>query len=234
MAATILIVEDEPSIVELIAINLKHDGFIPIRAFQADQAMMLMKEVLPDLIVLDWMLPGKSGIQFLKELRKNDRTQDIPIIFITARSEEDDMILALTAGADDYITKPFSPRVLIARIQTVLRRKSPPLTDQVIEINSLRIEPLTHKVYFQKGGLLHQIELGPTEFKLLLFLATHSDRVYSRRLLLDEVWGDHKFITERTVDVHVKRLRTALSTAGCEKSIETIRGMGYRFSRIVS
>lgn len=231
MASSILIVEDEPSIAELIAVNLSHEGFMPVRAFGADQAALLMKEVLPDLIVLDWMLPGKSGIQFAKEIRANERTKDIPIIFLTARSEEIDKIAGLEAGGDDYLTKPFSPKELVARIRAVLRRRLPQLADEVLQINELKLDPTTHRVTFNDSGQEQRLDLGPTEFKLLRFLMANPERVHSRGQLLDRVWGDHVFVEERTVDVHIKRLRASLSVVGCENLIETIRGSGYRMTK---
>jgi len=231
MASSILIVEDEPAIAELIAVNLSHAGFLPVRAFQTDQASQLMKEVLPDLVVLDWMLPGKSGVQFAKELRANDRTKDIPIILLTARSEEMDKIAGLEAGADDYVTKPFSPKELVARIRAVLRRRSPQLADEVVQINNLRLDPIAHRVLAVNESQNVSIDLGPTEFKLLHYLMTHPERVHSRTQLLDKVWGDHVFVEERTVDVHIKRLRAALSPSNCQNLIETVRGSGYRLTK---
>ena len=231
MASSILIVEDEPSIAELIAINLSHAGFLPIRAFQTEQASQLMKEVLPDLIVLDWMLPGKSGVQFAKELRANERTKNIPIILLTARSDEMDKITGLEAGADDYVTKPFSPKELVARVRAVLRRRSPQLTDDLVQIKQLKLDPASHRVMAIQGDDQVLIDLGPTEFKLLHFLMTHPERVHSRGQLLDKVWGDHVFVEERTVDVHIKRLRAALAPANCQSFIETVRGSGYRLTK---
>ena len=211
--------------------NLSHAGFLPVRAFQTDQASQLMKEVLPDLVVLDWMLPGKSGVQFAKELRANDRTKDIPIILLTARSEEMDKIAGLEAGADDYVTKPFSPKELVARIRAVLRRRSPQLADEVVQINNLRLDPIAHRVLAVNESQNVSIDLGPTEFKLLHYLMTHPERVHSRTQLLDKVWGDHVFVEERTVDVHIKRLRAALSPSNCQNLIETVRGSGYRLTK---
>jgi two-component system, OmpR family, phosphate regulon response regulator PhoB len=231
MASSILIVEDEPSIAELIAVNLSHAGFLPVRAFQTEQASQLMKEVLPDLVVLDWMLPGKSGVQFAKELRSNERTKDIPIILLTARSEEMDKIAGLEAGADDYLTKPFSPKELVARIRAVLRRRSPQLADEVVQINNLRLDPVSHRVLATNGVDEVSLDLGPTEFRLLHFFMTHPERVHSRGQLLDKVWGDHVFVEERTVDVHIKRLRAALSPSNCQNLIETVRGSGYRLTK---
>jgi two-component system phosphate regulon response regulator PhoB len=231
MASSILIVEDEPSIAELIAVNLSHAGFLPVRAFQTEQASQLMKEVLPDLVVLDWMLPGKSGVQFAKELRSNERTKDIPIILLTARSEEMDKIAGLEAGADDYLTKPFSPKELVARIRAVLRRRSPQLADEVVQINNLRLDPVSHRVMATNGIDEVSLDLGPTEFRLLHFFMTHPERVHSRGQLLDKVWGDHVFVEERTVDVHIKRLRAALSPSNCQNLIETVRGSGYRLTK---
>lgn len=231
MASSILIVEDEPSIAELIAVNLSHAGFLPVRAFQTEQASQLMKEVLPDLVVLDWMLPGKSGVQFAKELRSNDRTKDIPIILLTARSEEMDKIAGLEAGADDYVTKPFSPKELVARIRAVLRRRSPQLADEVVQINNLRLDPVSHRVLATNGVDEVLLDLGPTEFRLLHFFMTHPERVHSRGQLLDKVWGDHVFVEERTVDVHIKRLRAALAPSNCQNLIETVRGSGYRLTK---
>ena len=231
MASSILIVEDEPSIAELIAVNLSHAGFLPVRAFQTEQASQLMKEVLPDLVVLDWMLPGKSGVQFAKELRSNERTKDIPIILLTARSEEMDKIAGLEAGADDYLTKPFSPKELVARIRAVLRRRSPQLADEVVQINNLRLDPVAHRVLANNGVDEVSLELGPTEFRLLHFFMTHPERVHSRGQLLDKVWGDHVFVEERTVDVHIKRLRAALAPSNCQNLIETVRGSGYRLTK---
>jgi two-component system phosphate regulon response regulator PhoB len=231
MASSILIVEDEPSIAELIAVNLSHAGFLPVRAFQTEQASQLMKEVLPDLVVLDWMLPGKSGVQFAKELRSNERTKDIPIILLTARSEEMDKIAGLEAGADDYLTKPFSPKELVARIRAVLRRRSPQLADEVVQINNLRLDPVSHRVLATNGVDEVSLDLGPTEFRLLHFFMTHPERVHSRGQLLDKVWGDHVFVEERTVDVHIKRLRAALAPSNCQNLIETVRGSGYRLTK---
>jgi two-component system phosphate regulon response regulator PhoB len=231
MASSILIVEDEPSIAELIAVNLSHAGFLPVRAFQTEQASQLMKEVLPDLVVLDWMLPGKSGVQFAKELRSNERTKDIPIILLTARSEEMDKIAGLEAGADDYVTKPFSPKELVARIRAVLRRRSPQLADEVVQINNLRLDPVSHRVLATNGVDEVSLDLGPTEFRLLHFFMTHPERVHSRGQLLDKVWGDHVFVEERTVDVHIKRLRSALAPSNCQNLIETVRGSGYRLTK---
>lgn len=231
MACSILIVEDEPSIAELIAVNLSHAGFLPVRAYQTEQAAQLMKEVLPDLVILDWMLPGKSGVQFARELRANERTQNIPIILLTAKSDEADKILGLEAGADDYVTKPFSTKELVARIKAVLRRRAPQLTDEVVQIAHLRLDPVAHRVIANLHGKDLELSLGPTEFRLLHFLMTHPERVHSRTQLLDRVWGDHVFVEERTVDVHIKRLRAALAVAECQNFIETVRGSGYRMMK---
>ncbi len=231
MPSSILVVEDEPAIAELIAVNLQHAGHYPIRAYNAEQALSLMSDVLPDLVLLDWMLPGKSGAVFAKELRTNDRTKQIPIIMLTARSEEQDKVMGLEAGADDYVTKPFSPKELLARIKAVLRRRAPQLTDDVVAINGLRLDPATHRVTGQDEGGAIKLDLGPTEFRLLHFLMTHPERVHSRSQLLDQVWGDHVFVEERTVDVHIKRLRAALTPGGYSNMIETVRGSGYRLAR---
>lgn len=231
MACSVLIVEDEPAIAELIAVNLSHAGFLPVRAYQTEQAAQLMKEVLPDLVILDWMLPGKSGVQFARELRANERTQNIPIILLTAKSEEADKILGLEAGADDYITKPFSTKELVARINAILRRRAPQLTDELVQIGPLQLDPVAHRVVASLEGGELELNLGPTEFRLLHFLMTHPERVHSRGQLLDKVWGDHVFVEERTVDVHIKRLRAALAPAECQNLIETVRGSGYRMTK---
>jgi len=231
MPSSILVVEDEPAIAELIAVNLQHAGHYPIRAYNAEQALSLMSDVLPDLVLLDWMLPGKSGAIFAKELRANERTKQIPIIMLTARSEEQDKVMGLEAGADDYVTKPFSPKELLARIKAVLRRRAPQLTDDVVAINGLRLDPATHRVTGEDNAGQIKLDLGPTEFRLLHFLMTHPERVHSRSQLLDHVWGDHVFVEERTVDVHIKRLRAALTPGGYSNMIETVRGSGYRLAR---
>jgi two-component system phosphate regulon response regulator PhoB len=177
------------------------------------------------------MLPGKSGVQFAKELRSNERTKDIPIILLTARSEEMDKIAGLEAGADDYVTKPFSPKELVARVRAVLRRRSPQLADEVVQINNLRLDPVSHRVLAVNGIDEVSLDLGPTEFRLLHFFMTHPERVHSRGQLWDKVWGDHVFVEERTVDVHIKRLRAALAPSHCQNLIETVRGSGYRLTK---
>lgn len=224
--ATILIVEDEPAIQELISYNLSQAGHQPLRADNAEQAMNLVNSALPDLILLDWMLPGMSGIDFAKRLRNDRRTKTVPIIMLTARSDEQDKLLGLDTGADDYITKPFSPRELNARIKALLRRRAPQMTDDVVQIGALRLDPATHRI----TGKGETIELGPTEFRLLHYLMTHPERVHSRTQLLDQVWGDHVFVEERTVDVHVRRLRKALEPTQLDRLIQTVRGSGYRLS----
>ena len=223
---TILVVEDEPAIRELIAIHLKHADFQVQLAERADIAETAVQQMLPDAVILDWMLPDGSGIALAKKFRANERTRNLPIIMLTARAHEDDKISGLEAGADDYITKPFSPKELVARIKALLRRRTPHLSGDSIEIGNLSINPATHTLSAGETA----IELGPTEFRLLLFFMTHPDRVYSRTQLLNEVWGDHVFIEERTVDVHIRRLRAALEPTSHDNWITTVRGSGYRFS----
>ena len=226
MSATILVVEDEPSIQELIAATLQHSGHKVLRADSAEEAVNLVNETLPDVVLLDWMLPGMSGIQFARRLRASERTRDLPIIMLTARSEEHDKVAGLDAGADDYLTKPFSPRELLARIKAVLRRRAPQMTEDCVDVEGLRVDPVTHRV----SGNGQPLDLGPTEFRLLHFFMTHPERVHSRALLLDQVWGDHIFVEERTVDVHIRRLRVALEVSGYDRLLQTVRGTGYRFS----
>jgi len=226
MPATILVVEDEPAIQELIAYNLKQAGHQTLRADNAEQALNLVSNALPDLVLLDWMLPGLSGIEFARRLRADKRTRTVPIIMLTARSDEQDKLVGLDTGADDYITKPFSPRELMARIKAVLRRRAPEMTDDVVQAGGLRLDPASHRV----TGHGKPVELGPTEFRLLHFLMTHAERVHSRTQLLDQVWGDHVFVEERTVDVHIRRLRKALEPTDLDRLVQTVRGTGYRFS----
>jgi two-component system phosphate regulon response regulator PhoB len=227
LKSTILIVEDESAIQELIVVNLEHAGFRVWCAGSAEEATEKMRAELPDVVILDWMLPGQSGVALAKQLRAEERTRELPIIMLTARVHEDDKIQGLEIGADDYVTKPFSPKELVARVRAVLRRRSPHLSLETIESNGMRLNPATHHV--EAAG--QRVELGPTEFRLLAFLMTHPDRVYSRTQLLDEVWGDHVFIEERTVDVHIRRLRAALEPSGQQDCVETVRGAGYCFRR---
>lgn len=226
MPANILIVEDEPAIQELLALNLTQAGHNPIRALSVEQAQMLIREALPDLIILDWMLPGMSGIEFARKLKSDEFTKTIPIIMLTARGEEADKVKGLEVGADDYVTKPFSPRELNARIKAVLRRRAPQMTDDPIEVGGLRLDPVTHRV----TGNGTTLDLGPTEFRLLHYLMSNPERVHSRSQVLDRVWGDRVFVEDRTVDVHIRRLRLALADSGHEELIQTVRGVGYRFS----
>ncbi|MBI4996209.1 MAG: phosphate regulon transcriptional regulator PhoB [Rhodocyclales bacterium] len=226
MAATILVVEDEPAIQTLIAVNLKRAGHDVVGALDAESAQRQINEALPDLILLDWMLPGMSGLDLARRLRGDARTRAVPIIMLTARGDERDKVQGLETGADDYVTKPFSPRELLARIQAVLRRRAPEATEDAVEVGGLRVDPVSHRV--MANG--QPVNIGPTEFRLLHFLITHPERVHSRSQLLDQVWGDHVFVEERTVDVHVRRLRAALEPTGLERLIQTVRGSGYRLS----
>ena len=227
MPATILIVEDEPAIAELVSLHCKHAGFSVQVAHAVLDARDIVDETLPDLVVLDWMLPDKSGIDFARELRKDDRTKDLPILMLTARADEDDKVRGLEVGADDYVTKPFSPKELIARIKALLRRAAPEATDEPLEVAGLRLEPAAHRV----SGKGVELKVGPTEFRLLRFLMTRADRVMTRQALLDGVWGDQVYIEERTVDVHVRRLRVALEPSGHDALVETVRGGGYRLRK---
>jgi two-component system phosphate regulon response regulator PhoB len=224
----VLIVEDEPAIAELIQVNLKHGGFTPVLAYDSVAAQRELDAELPDVILLDWMLPGQSGLSLARHWRKQERTKGIPILMLTARGDEPDKFAGLDAGADDYITKPFSTQELLARIRAVLRRRSPVSVDDVVTVGELVLSTETHRVRFQGQDL----QFGPTEFKLLYYFMKHPERVHSRSKLLDNVWGDHVFIEERTIDVHVKRLREALGQAGA--MVETVRGAGYRLTGIVA
>jgi two-component system, OmpR family, phosphate regulon response regulator PhoB len=226
MKAKILIVEDEPAIQELLAFNVTQAGFHAYRAGDADSAWLQIRGTAPDLILLDWMLPNTSGVMLAKQLRADAKTKDIPIIMLTARGEERDKILGLESGADDYITKPFSPRELMARIRAVLRRHLPSMPDETVAAGGLELSPSSHRVSAKGTG----VELGPTEFRLLHFFMTHAERVYSRTQLLDQVWGTQVFVEERTVDVHIRRLRSALEPMKLDNLIQTVRGSGYRFS----
>jgi two-component system phosphate regulon response regulator PhoB len=229
--SSVLVVEDESAIAELIAINLRHAGFEVTMVADADAAQAAIDRVLPDLVLLDWMLPGQSGVQLARRWRADARTRDLSVIMLTARADEADKITGLDAGADDYLTKPFSPKELLARIRAVLRRKAPEALDTAVEVNGLRLDPATHRVSRRVGEELREVKVGPTEFRLLHFFMTHPERVHSRAQLLDRVWGDHVFIEERTVDVHVKRLREALAPVQCSALIETVRGAGYRLTQ---
>ena len=226
MPASILVVEDEPAIQELLTLNLKQAGYQPLRAMSVEQAQLLMREAQPDLIILDWMLPGMSGIEFARRLKSDSNSKDIPIIMLTAKGEEVDKVRGLEVGADDYVTKPFSPRELLARVKAVLRRRAPQMTDDPVEVGSLRVDPITRRV--TGNGAI--IDLGPTEFRLLHFLMANPERVHSRSNVLDKVWGDGVYVEDRTVDVHIRRLRKALESSGHEDLIQTVRGVGYRFS----
>jgi two-component system, OmpR family, phosphate regulon response regulator PhoB len=226
----ILVVEDESAIAELISINLRHAGFEVTIAATAEQAQAAVDGALPDLIILDWMLPGQSGLALAKRWRGESRTRELPVIMLTARADEADKISGLDAGADDYLTKPFSTNELMARIRAVLRRKAPEALDSVVEVGALKIDPATRRV----SRADQEVKVGATEFRLLHFFMTHPERVHSRAQLLDRVWGDHVFIEERTVDVHVKRLREALSPVQCAHMIETVRGAGYRLTQQAS
>ncbi|HWP17726.1 MAG TPA: phosphate regulon transcriptional regulator PhoB [Burkholderiaceae bacterium] len=225
----VLVVEDEAAIAELISLNLRHAGYEVTVAMDSTRAIAEVDRVLPDLVILDWMLPGQSGLTLAKRWRTESRTKDLPIIMLTARADEPDKIAGLDAGADDYLTKPFSTNELMARIRAVLRRKAPEALDSAVEVGPLRLDPATRRV--SRGE--QEIKVGPTEFRLLHFFMTHPERVHSRAQLLDRVWGDHVFIEERTVDVHVKRLREALAPVGCSQMIETVRGAGYRLTQQV-
>ncbi len=220
----ILIVEDEPDIAELVAVNLRHNGFTPVWAEDGSGAQLEIDAVLPDVILLDWMLPGQSGVALARRWRADPRTKAVPILMITARGDEPDKVAGLDAGADDYITKPFSTQELLARIRAVLRRRAPEQASDSVTVGGLVLDAAAHRVTWEG----HPLRLGPTEFKLLNYLMHHPERVHSRAQLLDKVWGDHVFIEERTVDVHVKRLREALGPGGA--LVETVRGAGYRLT----
>jgi len=223
--ASILVVEDEPAIRELLELNLRHAGYVATSADSAEAARVQLETAVPDLLILDWMLPGQSGVDFARSLRAEARTRELPIMMLTARAQEGDKLQGFDVGADDYVTKPFSPRELLARVRALLRRAAPETGDAPIEIAGLRLEPETFRVY-ANGELL---SLSPTEFRLLHCFMQQPDRVMSRSRLLDNVWGDRVYIEERTVDVHIRRLRLALEPAGLARLIETVRGGGYRF-----
>ena len=225
----ILVVEDEAAIAELVSLNLRHAGYEVTIAATADQAKAAVDAELPDLVLLDWMLPGQSGLALAKQWRADAHTRGLPVIMLTARAEEGDRVAGLDAGADDYLAKPFSTNELMARIRAVLRRKAPEALDDAVEIAGLRLDPATRRV----SCCGREIKVGPTEFRLLHFFMTHPERVHSRAQLLDRVWGDHVFIEERTVDVHVKRLREALAPVQRAQMIETSRGAGYRLTQHV-
>ncbi len=228
MSTQVLVVEDEPAIRELIALNLKHAGLLVALAQSAEEAEILIRDCLPDAAIIDWMLPGQSGLQLAKNLRSKERTRDLPLIMLTARADEEDRILGLEIGFDDYVVKPFSPKELVARVRAVLRRRAPHLADETLTIGGLSLNPATHQVRSARlDG--RAIELGPTEFRLLHFFMAHPERVYSRTQLLNEVWGDHVFIGDRSIDVYIRRLRTSLEPSGEHLRLDTVRGSGYRF-----
>lgn len=227
--STLLIVEDEAAIRDMLAFSLEQAGFNLLMAQDTLQADRRLADVRPDLILLDWMLPGESGVEFAKRLKNEEQTSDIPVIMLTARGEEDDKIRGLEVGADDYVTKPFSPRELIARIKAVLRRVSPASIEENLEFNGLIMDNQAHRVSIHGNS----VDVGPTEFRLLSFLMTHPERVYSRGQLLDRVWGNNVYVEERTVDVHIRRLRKVLEKTGHDLYVQTVRGVGYRFSKQV-
>ena len=223
---SILVVEDEPAILELLKVNLADAGYTVTGVEDAETARESLKEALPDLVLLDWMLPGQSGLAFAKQLRGDARTRELPIIMVTARSEEGDKVAGLEAWVDDYVTKPFSPRELKARIKSVLRRRAPEAAQEMLSAGALKLDPVTHRVTVDDEA----VAIGPTEFRLLRFLLARPERVHTRAQLQDHVWGDHVYIEERTIDVHIRRLRLALAPHGADGMIETVRGTGYRLA----
>ncbi|PHM39989.1 response regulator in two-component regulatory system [Xenorhabdus mauleonii] len=226
MVKRILVVEDEVPIREMVCFVLEQNGYQAIEAEDYDMAIKHLSDPYPDLVLLDWMLPGGSGIQLIKQMKRDNNTKMIPVIMVTARAEEEDRVRGLDVGADDYITKPFSPKELIARVKAVMRRISPMESEEVIDMDGLILDPSSHRVSSQGQDL----EMGPTEFKLLHFFMTHPERVYSREQLLNYVWGTNVYVEDRTVDVHIRRLRKALEIGQHDKMVQTVRGTGYRFS----
>lgn len=226
MSRRILIVEDEAPIRDMLSFVVEQNGYQAVVAADYAAALQAIVEPYPDLILLDWMLPGGSGIQIAKKMKQHEITRNIPIIMLTARGEEEDKVRGLEVGADDYVTKPFSPKELMARIKAVIRRVSPTSLDDTISVQGLTLDPVSHRVTANDTAL----DMGPTEFRLLHFFMTHTERVYSREQLLDQVWGTNVYVEDRTVDVHIRRLRKAISGAGHDKLIQTVRGSGYRFS----
>lgn len=226
MARRILVVEDETAIREMICFVLEQNGFQPIEAEDYDSALSFLIDPYPDLVLLDWMIPGGSGLQVIKQMKRESNTRDIPIIMLTAKGEEEDKVQGLETGADDYVIKPFSPKELVARVKAILRRLSPMSAEDIIEFNGLGLDPVSHRVTSQNKP----IDMGPTEFKLLHFFMTHPERVYSREQLLNYVWGTNVYVEDRTVDVHIRRLRKAIEEDGHDRMIQTVRGTGYRFS----
>ena len=225
--ATILVIDDERAIREMVVMALEKEGFHCFEASDAHKAETMIAESSPDLLLLDWMMPGLNGVDFTRKLRRSEETRNLPIIMLTAKTEEEDLIRGLESGADDYITKPFSPRALIARIHALLRRTGEDNGSQeIVEMDGLSLDSVAHRVQHENNN----IEMGPTEFRLLQFFMLHPDRVYSRAQVLDHVWGDHVYVEERTVDVHIRRLRKVLAPSGHDKLIQTVRGAGYRLS----
>jgi len=222
----ILIVDDEPAIRDMVAFALRKSDYLPVHAGNAGEAAAAIAERVPDLILLDWMLPGASGLELARRWRREELTRDVPIIMLTARGEENDRVSGLESGVDDYVVKPFSARELLARIKAVLRRSREDEDDGSVSVGELRIDGAAHRVRAGDRAL----SLGPTEYRLLHFFMTHVDRVYSRTQLLDHVWGGNAYLEERTVDVHILRLRKALEPAGLQDMVQTVRGTGYRFS----
>ncbi|WP_240126399.1 phosphate regulon transcriptional regulator PhoB [Thermomonas alba] len=233
MQKHILIVEDEPAIRDMLAYALRKGEYVPLLAADAREAQERIAERVPDLILLDWMLPGTSGLELARRWRRETLTRDIPIIMLTARGEENDRVGGLEAGVDDYVVKPFSARELLARIRAVLRRSREDDDDGSVQVGALRIDGAAHRVFADIDGTAHPIQMGPTEYRLLHFFMTHAERVYTRTQLLDHVWGGSVYVEERTVDVHIRRLRKTLEPHGLDAMVQTVRGAGYRFSTAV-
>jgi len=226
MSRRILVVEDEAPIREMLCFVLEQKGYHAVEAEDYDSAVTKLSEPFPDLVLLDWMLPGGSGINFIKHMKREELTRNIPVVMLTARGEEEDKVRGLEVGADDYITKPFSPKELVARLKAVIRRVTPTALEDVIDVQGLKLDPVSHRVMANDQPL----EMGPTEFKMLHFFMTHQERVYSREQLLNNVWGTNVYVEDRTVDVHIRRLRKGLEGAGHDRLVQTVRGAGYRFS----
>ncbi|WP_374378535.1 phosphate regulon transcriptional regulator PhoB [Thermomonas sp.] len=230
MQKRILIVEDEPAIRDMVAYALRKGEFEPVTAGDGREAQAAIAERVPDLILLDWMLPGSSGLELARRWRRESLTRDVPIIMLTARGEENDRVGGLEAGVDDYVVKPFSARELLARIRAVIRRSREDDEDGSVQVGALRIDGAAHRVFAEAGGEPVAVAIGPTEYRLLHFFMTHPERVYSRSQLLDHVWGGSVYVEERTIDVHIRRLRKTLEPHGLDAMVQTVRGTGYRFS----